>query len=160
MSACDSIRQNNRARAFEEYLDALEKFLKAPTKKNKGAVITMATKTDEGDAQRIRLLQQGDEETWAKFLFSLEDKHLFARFKPLSPFRKKLLISAKYGDGFVTLRGDTETFIESVIRGKNGCATYCADNYLVVLDLPNVETAKVIWTGGPNNPRNRPGKAS
>lgn len=157
----DIARDQERGRLFDEYLESLRLYLIDPTQESKNKVLALASRTDsvsrgyfggrtnlkEETEKRIDSLQQGNEEAWAKFLFSLEDRHVFQIFKALSPFANKLVIAVDYGCGFVNFHGDVESLIEDIVRKNKGWKTYDTDDYLVVLNKPNINKAEVHWVG-------------
>lgn len=165
--ACDQ----RRGRLYGSYLEALKAFLTNSTAENRSEVIKMAKETDsirggywggqsslsENIEEIISKLQEGDKDTWAKFLFSLKDLHDFRKFKLFSPFADKLLIAVDYGCGFVSFHGELEPFIASLIHSDRSWKTYDADDYIIALDEPNTEDVEVFWVscgiGGVSGPR-------
>ena len=170
----DIARDQRRGQRYMSYLDTIRVFLAKPTKKNRQAVSKVALNTDQVQrgyfSDRTSLAEQvdvllsglksGDKRIWAKFLFSLRDNWEFQKFKKLSPFTGQLLISVDYGCGFVNFHGDLEHFIADIIAKGKGWKTYDADDYVVVLPMPNTKRAKVFWIrcgiSGPGIPIDHP----
>ena len=164
-------RDEQRGRFYGNYLEALREFLINHRDEDRIETINLAEKTDgvgrgywggqtsieSSTETTIFALQAGDKDVWARFLFSLKDKHHFQTFKALSPFADKLLVSVDYGSGFVTFHGEIELLMESIIRNGKGWKTYDTDKYVVALDNPNQDEAEVFWVscgiGGVKGPR-------
>lgn len=157
----DIARDERRGRLFNDYLEALRTFLLDPNEENKAVVINSAANVDgvprgffggrtslaRDVEDKIELLKNGDKQTWSKFLFSLKDGPEFKVFKAISPFAGKMIIAVDYGCGFVHCYGDVQGLIDSLIRRDKGWTTYDADDYLVVLDQPDLSNAEVHWVG-------------
>jgi hypothetical protein len=167
----DTQRDIDRGRYFSEYISALEKFLKRPTRTNRRKVIQLANKTDDVPIgylrfkanvsvnleERLMKLQKGDKETWAKMLFGIIEEYYYEDLKKLSPFKDMLLVKVDYGCGFVNLKGDVNSLFDSIIGDDKGWKTYDTDKYVVAIDKPDVSKAEVFWitsgTYGINSPR-------
>ena len=168
----DIARDGRRAENFYSFLGLLEKYLEADTRTDdmlqkvlkaaqntddvRGGYFGGSTDISQGLAEKIELLIAGDKYVWA-WLLAIADESSRDSLKKLSPFRDMMVIHVDYGCGFVTFRGDLESFIASLIRTKKNWKTYDADDYLVVLPTPAIENAEVFWLrcgiGGVNGPR-------
>ncbi|NCN07580.1 hypothetical protein GW933_02690 [Candidatus Falkowbacteria bacterium] len=167
----DMARDERRSRLFNDYLNSLRLFILDPTEENKVAVVKSVSTVDDVPRgfcgvrtslardieDKIELLKKGDKQAWSKLLFSLKDSPEFNVFKAISPFAGKMIIAVDYGCGFVHFYGDVEPLVNNIIKSDNGWTTYDADDYLVVLDAPDTNSAEVHWIGcgisGVNGPR-------
>ncbi len=155
----DIARDERRAQLYADYLQALRVFLQDQTPENKEAIMIAAAATDQirrgfhssrtnlvkKISETIDLLVSGDKGTWAKLLFNLMIESDIEAFKALSPFAGKMLLSVDYGCGFVRIGGDIEPFLNRLIGQDKNLKTYDGDEYLVVMDQPNISDAEVHW---------------
>jgi hypothetical protein len=143
----DIARDGQRAAAYNSYLDALKAYLKDPSEELLKTVVSMAAKTDAVSGgfwgsstelkknlrARIKRLQSGDRDEWAKLLHEercgvtgVNDK--FKELLALSPFAGSSLLCANYyymrgttgigGDFFVRLMGEVkppEDHLEGIV---------------------------------------------
>ena len=152
----DIARDEKRGRLHDAYLESIRQYLLKPNEKNKQKVIKEAQEVDGvrggyfggpthiamGVEARLANLKDGDKDTWGRFLSGVTGENRKA-LKELSPFAGKLLIFVDYGRGFVTLSGEIESYVASLIHRK-GLKTYDCDDYLIALDVPQAG-AEVQW---------------
>lgn len=157
----DTARDERRAEAFGKYLKAVEDYLLKPNGKNLNLIIKAAEKTDsikrgyfgsqtslgQDIKERMEKLKNNDKQEWAKFLSSIIDRsYCFSEFKKLSPFKDKLVLHAHYGYGWgPDIKGDVQKLVTRIIAKKKNWKTHDCDYYLVIMDMPSVESADAIW---------------
>ena len=170
----DIARDGRRGECFSEYLRAMVDFIKEPNATNEKAVLDAAECTDgvrggyfssstrisSGLANELKQLQAGDRDAWARLLSSVaRDPHDFKLRKEVSPFAQEVFIIVDYGRGFVSLHGDLQQILDSIISANN-MRTYDCDTYAVTLPILPTEGTTVHWLGcgssGPDIPTDRP----
>lgn len=170
----DIARDQARGRCYSSYLEAICVYLADPSEEKRQVVIAAASDTDtvrggyfgsktnfsDDVANLLEGLKNGDKPTWAKFLSSLcSNQHDYAVLRTFSPFQDRTLVFVNYGCGFVTLYGDIQPLLDSIIHDEN-MRTYDCDKYLVSLSRLDTAKAEVLWIkcggSGPDIPTDRP----
>lgn len=166
-------RDEERRRNFDEYLANVKKYLENQTAENLAKVLKTAEDTDSvrggywsgktnlrknAEASLAELLAN-DKKAWTKFLsMLLANEHpMFQELKAMSPFKGKMLIFVDYGCGFVHLKGELQSMLDTYIRQNKNLRIYDGDKYLVALPMPDLEKTEVEWVHcgylGAKNPR-------
>ena len=166
-------------KCYAELFEVLRCFLSNPTTENKKLAVTIIIRDSErfrdkqlsggmspiSSAEKagafLENLQKGDKQTWTWTFAMLRDsQHDFTIMKALSPFKDQTLIVVDYGCGFVSLHGDIQPLLDSIIHGDNNMKIYDADKYLVALPKIVAAGSEVHWQGcgasGPGIPEDRP----
>ncbi len=160
----DSYRDQRRGECYGDFLKVLANFLEKPsTAEGCQAVKQAAERVDGvprglisgrtslsgGLSVMVEKLREGDEKTWGTLLLSAVGSYptaVFKKFKSISPFKGKVLISVDYGFGFVNIGGEFEHFLDHFIAGINGFKIYDADHYIVALDEYSFKKgAELVW---------------
>jgi hypothetical protein len=142
----DIARDQERARAFNAFLEKLTEYLSKPTKAAQEVVLKYAQDTDAvtggywtGKTNLASFVQdnleglvQQDKKAWAKILKMVLDSPFYYQLKDMSPFRSKVMLIIDYGIGFVTFGGEIEDWAYRLLR-QEGHKTYEGDTYAVFI---------------------------
>lgn len=140
----DIARDQERARAFEAFLEKLTEYLSSPTEAAREVVVKYAQyvdaiaggylsgKTNLASFVRNNLegLVNQDRKAWARVLKMALDSTFYYQLKDMSPFRGKVMLIVDYGIGFVTFEGEIEDWAYRLLR-REGYKTYEGDTYAV-----------------------------
>lgn len=165
----DIARDQRRAENHEDFCFVLADYLDEPTDEKKAELADAAVRCDAvprgywGDRTKLAkgldkwlsdLFRKQDRVAWANLLLSVHDIYclrsrkrwkcsLYDKLKSFSPFAGKLFTVVDYGNGFATIRGEVQKFLDACVRDKGFC-TYDYDKYTIVFDESPVPS-DVVW---------------
>ena len=109
--------------------------------------------TEEDLKERIAQYKTGNISLWAELLVNSarEDWSIHNQLKELSPFKDKMLVKIKYGDGIGSVEGDFIQLFSQIID-QEGMCTFDGDCYYLSYKLP--KKLDIHWSGNHLNRQN------